>query len=342
MNEVEVNINEIYNLSKNILVSYGITEEEAKATVNSLLDAELSGVSSHGLMRLKSYAQRIEAGVINVKPDIRIDKDLDSVLLIDGDNGLGQVVAHKTLKICFDKLENNSSVTAVVKNSNHFGTTAFYSKQVADKGYLSIISSNAGPTMAPWGGYEPLLGTNPLGASFPAENSNFVLDIASSASAKGKIRAIKNKGESIPKGWALDHQGYDTEDPEQAINGTMLPIGNHKGYGLSMMIDSLCAGLSGASLSYETVSVGSAKRNANIGHFFYIINIDDLIPLDNFQTRMGDWFQNLKNSKTREGFEEIYIPGEIEDNRKKNVKDIICLDEIVYEGILNLATQRQV
>lgn len=338
MSTIEVNIDELYDLSKDILVSYGVTHEEAEVTINSLLDAEISGVSSHGFMRLKSYVGRIEAGFINVKPDVKIEKDLDSVMVINGDNGLGQVVAHRTLQLCFDKLLNNSSITAIVKNSNHFGTTGFYTKQAADKGFFSIISSNAGPTMAPWGGYQPLLGTNPLGSSFPAgKNIDFNLDMASSVSAKGKIRAIKNSGESIPKGWALDNYGNDTEDPEEAINGTMLPIGNHKGYGLSMMIDSLCGGLSGASLSYETVSVGSSKKNANIGHFFYLIDIGDLLPIESFQTRMDDWFQSLKNSKKREGFDEIFIPGEIEGNRNKNISEKINLNENVYKDIINLA-----
>ncbi|WP_167751506.1 Ldh family oxidoreductase [Lentibacillus salicampi] len=343
MSLIKVDLNEIYEISRDILTSYEVTLEDSEVVINSLLDAEISGVSSHGLLRLKSYTERIESGVINVHPKIRVEKDLNNVLLLNGDNGLGQVVAQKAIQLCFDKLSTNSAVTVLVQNSNHFGTSGFYTKQAASRGYLSLVFSNAGPTMAPWGGTEPLLGTNPLSAAFPGSNTNFMLDMATSASAKGKIRAMKNASENIPKGWAIDEKGDDTQDPDKVLNGgTMLPIGNHKGYGLSMLVDTLCAGLTGASLSYETVSVGNTKRDANIGHFFYMIKIDDLLPLESFQRRMDDWFETIKTSNKREGFEEIYIPGEIEEKKKDDITNSIHLNEKVYKEILKIAEERKI
>lgn len=343
MNIIEVDLNELFDISRDILTSYGVPLEDSEIVINSLIDAEINGISSHGLLRLKSYTERIGSGVINVNPKIKVEKNLNNVLLLNGDNGLGQVVAQKAMQLCFEKLSaSNSAITVLVHNSNHFGAAGFYTKQAAQRGYLSLVLSNAGPTMAPWGGTEALLGTNPLSAAFPSGKSDFMLDMATSVSAKGKIRAMKNANENIPTGWAIDENGKDTQNPDMALKGTMLPIGDHKGYGLSMLVDTLCAGLTGASLSYETVSVGDTKRNANIGHFFYMIKIDDLLPLGVFQEKMDNWFETIKSSNKRENFDNIYIPGEIEEKRKKDITNTINLNKGVYKEILRIAGKRNI
>ncbi|MFD1851516.1 Ldh family oxidoreductase [Oceanobacillus bengalensis] len=336
---VEIEIEKLNKLMTDILLSNGVSEEEAPVVVDSILEAERSGVESHGVLRLKPYVQRIKDGLVNANPDIKIAVDRDSIIVVDGDNGLGQVVAEKTLEICYDRLEKSSIMVASVRNSNHFGTSGYFSRKAAEKGYLAMIASNASPTMAPWGGLDPLLGTNPIAMSFPiVENSNFTLDMATSATAKGKIRTFERKGIDMPTGYALDKDGYDTTDPKAALDGgTILPLGQHKGYGLSMFVDVLCAGLSAASLSYETDSMFNSNNIANIGHFFLLIKIDDIVQREQFDNRMQEWINTIKSSETRPGFEEIYIPGEIENNKLSNQEETIFIHEKTYKELLDMS-----
>lgn len=335
---IELKIEELELLMIEIFQSVGISKDHAKIIIDTLLDAEVTGVESHGIMRLRPYVERIKQKLINPNPDIRIVEDKDSILVIDGDNGLGQIVASKTLDLCFERLQKSTTIMATVRNSNHFGTSGYYSRKATQNGYLSLIASNASPTMAPWGGVTPLLGTNPMAASFPAGKfDHFNLDMATTASAKGRVRNFERMGKEIPFGWAVDKDGNETKNPTKAIEGTMLPIGQHKGYGLSMFIDVLCAGLSQAHLSYESESMFNAVNKANIGHFFLLIKLEDIVDLGDFNSRMSTWFDTVKDSDVRPGFNEILIPGEIENNKRKQQSDIIKINEKTYQDLLQLA-----
>jgi LDH2 family malate/lactate/ureidoglycolate dehydrogenase len=334
---------EIETLVINIFQSTGVSYENSKVITETLIDAEITGIESHGLMRLKPYIDRIQKKLINPNPNIKIVEDKESLVVIDGDNGLGQIVASETLEYCFNKLNKNSVIMATVRNSNHFGTSGYYSRKAAEKGYLALIASNASPTMAPWGGKTPLLGTNPIAMSFPAgKYDNFTLDMATSATAKGKIRNFERTGRELPLGLAVDKDGNETTDARKAIDGTLLPIGQHKGYGLSMFIDVLCAGLSQANLSYESESMFNAANKANIGHFFLLIKLEDILDLKKFNLRMDSWFDEVKSSDTRPGFEDIFIPGEIENKRRLKQKDTMLLNEKTYEEIVKLAVSNGV
>jgi LDH2 family malate/lactate/ureidoglycolate dehydrogenase len=334
---------EIETLVINIFQSTGVSYENSKVITETLIDAEITGIESHGLMRLKPYIDRIQKKLINPNPNIKIVEDKESLVVIDGDNGLGQIVASETLELCFNKLQNNSVILATVRNSNHFGTSGFYTRKATQKGYLALVASNASPTMAPWGGKNPLLGTNPVAMSFPAGNyDNFTLDMATSATAKGKIRNYERTGKELPLGWAVDKDGNETTDALKAIEGTLLPVGQHKGYGLSMFLDVLCAGLSHANLSYESESMFNAANKANIGHFFLLIKLEDILDLKNFNSRMNSWFDEIKSSETRPGFEDIFIPGEIENNRRMQQKDTMLLQKKTYDEIVELAVSNGV
>lgn len=340
MQTIEVEVDSITSLTKELLMSAGINSTDASITAMSIIEAEKRGVSSHGLTRLKSYVERISQKLINKHPKTSIVKNLGSILILDGDNGLGQVVADQTLEYCFNNLKKESLVIASVSNSNHFGTCGYYSRQAALNGYLAITATNAGPTMAPWGGIDPMLGTNPFAISFPAkEYGDFTLDIATSAVAKGKIRTYANENENIPLGWAIDKKGNHTTDSSEALEGTVLPFGKHKGYGLSMVVDALCAGLSMASLSYETESLTKNNSNANIGHFFMFVKIQDFLELDDFSERMENWFNNLKKSAQSPDFDEIIIPGELENKKSKLNNKKININSKTYLDLCTLSRE---
>jgi len=335
---VQLEINQLKKLLTDIFLSLGVNSEEASIVVGSILEAEISGVESHGLLRIKPYVKRIENKLMNTQPNIQIVNDKDSIIIVDGDNGLGQVVAHKTLKICFERLATRNVILASVRNSNHFGMSGYFSRKAAEKGYIAIVASNASPTMAPWGGIDPLLGTNPVAMSFPVTRyDNFTLDMATSATARGRIRTFERRGEEMPVGLAIDKYGKDTTDPQAALDGgTVLPLGQHKGYGLSMFLDVLSAGLSSASLSYETESMFQANRVSNIGHFFLLIKLDGLIDSDQFKERMEEWFHILKDSEARPGFEEIMIPGEIEQRKLNQNYSTISINKKTHDEIMKL------
>jgi len=335
---IEKKITEIETVVQGIFHSVGVSKEDAIILTDTLIDAEITGVESHGLLRLRPYVERLQKQLINPTPQIKLVEDKESILVIDGDNGLGQIVTNKTLELCFDRLQSRTTIMATVRNSNHFGTSGYYSRMAAKRGYLAIVASNASPTMAPWGGLTPLLGTNPIAMSFPSgEDEHFTLDMATSASAKGRIRTFERDGKELPAGVAVDKEGYETTNPKKALEGTLLPIGQHKGYGLSMFIDVLCAGLSQANLSYESESMFKSKKNANIGHFFLLIKIEDIINLENFNLRVSKWFDVIKNADTRPGYENIFIPGEIENNKRLQQKDTMLINEKTYNEIFEIA-----
>lgn len=305
---------------KAIFMGVGVPEQDAANTADSLLDAELSGVESHGLMRLKPYVDRIVQKNINPDPDIQMEIH-DAIIKVDGKNGLGQVVTTKTVDVCIDLARKHGIAIAAIGHSNHFGTAGFYTTRMAREGCIGFVASAASPTMAPFGGMDLLLGTNPFSVSFPGKEQIFCSDIATSAVAKGKIRIYEQKGLSIPTGWALDAEGNDTTDPTAAIQGILLPMGAHKGYALAMVVDALCGMLSGSKLSCESVSMFQADQPADTAHFVAAVDIAHFLPLEEFRLRTQAWFDRLHNSATRPGFSRILIPGELEAEKRSSAGD---------------------
>ena len=327
MDRVKVPVTEMREKAAAVFTGLGVPEEGAFQTADALLDAELGGVESHGLMRLKAYSDKILQGMIVPDPDIRISVN-GAAAKVDGGNGLGQMAAMKALDASLSLARQYGVGTAVVSHSNHFGTAAYYSNKLADGGCIGFAASVAGPTMAPFGGMDLLLGTNPFSVSFPGTDQMFSADMATSAAAKGKIRIYAKKGQEIPSGWALDADGNDTTDPKKAIEGILLPMGGHKGYGLAMAVDALCGLLSGASLSCESASMFQAGAEANTGHFFMAIDIAHFLPLEEFKDRAQNWFSRLKKSRLRPGVSSIAIPGEPEAERKRQAGgNILILEE---------------
>ena len=322
-NRVDVKQEELRRKAEQVLQGLKVPEKDAATVVDVMMDAEISGVESHGLMRLKAYSDRIIQGMIEPDPEIKVQVN-GSVAHVDGGNGLGQVVTVKAMDTAVELAKKNGIGMATVCRSNHFGTAAYYANRIAEQGCIGIVASMAGPTMAPFGGMDLLLGTNPFAVAFPGSEQTFCGDMATSATAKGKIRIYAKKGQQIPMGWALDKDGNDTTDPEKAIKGILLPMGGHKGYALAMAVDAVCALLSGANLSCESASVFASKDPANTGHCIIAIDIAHFLPLADFEIRAQNWFDRLKNSRPRQGFR-IMIPGEPEAVRKQNTGEVLSI-----------------
>jgi LDH2 family malate/lactate/ureidoglycolate dehydrogenase len=317
--KVKVNLAELNEKAKLMLTREGVPEEDAEVVIKSIQEAEVCGVESHGYTRLSSYVQRINKGLMNTNPNIKIEKCADSLLKVDADKALGQVVTSTVLDRCIEEAKAHGCCMAIINNSNHFGTCGYYGRIAARQGMIAIIASNGAPCMPPFGGMENMLSTSPLSVSFPAgKYDNFTIDMAMSCVARGKIRVYDKMNKEIPLGWATDSEGNDTTDPKKALEGSLLPIGGHKGYGLAMVVDMLCGVLSGGKISSEIETMFKATIPSDLGHFIAIIDPSKLINMDFFITRVENWFDEIKASPKRAGFAEILIPGELE-NRKATI-----------------------
>lgn len=307
-----------------ILVKAGVSEDRANIVAESLIEADLRGVDSHGVVRTDIYLKRIEQGMMDPNSNIHITSENDSTALVDGNNNFGSVVGTEALNVALEKAKSSGISVVGVKHSNHFGTGAYYAAKAIEQGIILLVVSNASQTMPPTGGIRPFIGTNPLAVGVPSgKEVPFILDMATSVVARGKIIVSAQKGESIPEGWAIDKEGNPTTDANAALAGSVLPLGGPKGYGISMLIDILAGVLTGAGFGkYVNNMYENWEEPQNVGHLFIAIDINRFIPLDLFKERMDQYIQEIKAEPKAPGVEEIFIPGELEyrrsEERKKN------------------------
>ena len=236
---------DLRKFAREVLTRVGVPSDHAAMTANSLVEADQRGVHTHGLAYLPVYVQRLMAGGINPAPAIRLVSERPSTALIDGDNGLGQVVGVQAIQLAINKAREHGAGLVGVRNSNHFGAAAHYAMAAAREGMIGLAMSNIGPTMAPWGGITPCYGNNPISYAVPTGEAAIVLDMATSVVSRGRISAAAARGETIPLGWACDREGRPTQDPNLALEGLLLPVGGYKGYGIALLIDILSGVLTG-------------------------------------------------------------------------------------------------
>ena len=303
----------------------GLSAADAKLCADSLVQADLSGHQSHGVLRLSWYAARLQAGVCDAKAQPILALDAGALAVIDGHEAMGQVVAAKGAQEAIARAKQHGIAAVAMRHSNHFGTAFYFTLMAARAGCIGFLSTNASPAMAPWGGRQKVLGNNPFSWACPAgRHAPMVLDIANTGVARGKIYLAKQKGLSIPLGWAINAQGAPTSDPTEAIEGIILPMAEHKGYAIALMMDMLSGVLTGSGFSTDVFGPYQAKKRSGAGHFMIAINIEAIQPLDQFNARVEDLIARMKNVPKAEGFEEIFYPGEMEarqdiENRKNGL-----------------------
>lgn len=295
----------------------GLPESDARDVVTILVMADLFGLSTHGLSRIESYGERLLVGGINPRPNIRVELNAPALRTIDGDNGVGPLVGMHALRAAMDAARQCGVGVAFARGSNHFGPISPYSLIAATEGFASIIGSNATTTIAPWGGSDARLGNSPLGFGVPNPGgSPFLLDMAMSVVARAKIRNALKRGESIPETWATDSKGVPTSDPRAALDGFLLPIGGHKGYGLALLVDLFAGLLSNAAyLTHVKSWVDAPDEPQNLGHFFILIDTARLGSAQWLTQRMLDFASILHNSPAANPDRPVIVPGEIELER---------------------------
>ena len=335
-----VSASNLERFTKEVFKALGIPDHDAGIAARILVLADLRGIESHGVSRLPLYAMRLEKNLVNWNPNIRILEDNGSMIVLDGDHGLGTVVADRAMDICLERAKIHGLAAVTVRNTNHFGITGYYVMKAIDHNMVGFATTNTTPCMAPLGGRKPLLGTNPIAVGIPAgKEYPIVLDMATSIVPHGKLEVAARKGEKIPLGWALDAEGRPTDDPEEAMKGTILPIAGPKGYGLAVLVEVLSGVLAGAAFGGDVTNImRDIDRPENIGHFFLAFDVQRLIPLVEFQERVDRFIRQLKDSERAEGVKDIFLPGEIEflktEERRKNG---IPLDDALAQKLVKLA-----
>lgn len=338
---VRVNKDKLQTICTEILHEVGMPSEDAAYVASLLVEADLRGKATHGVMRLATYIDYIKHGSMNVTPHIKLIKDEKATAVIDGDNGVGQIVASRAMNIAIDKAKTYGIGIVGVKNSGHLGEMGLLAKEANRHHMIGYVATNGGPMMAAWGGAKPILGNNPFAIAIPRENEEPVLiDMAFSKTARGNIILANKKGTPIPEGWAIDEAGQPTTDPKAALLGSVLPMGEHKGYALALMLEILTSTLMGGVPGHalNMLAPPEPTHPLQTTNIVLAINVTHFQAWDSFQTRLNELIQTIK--QTSKDDKQVLIPGERSTAiKKKNVKLGTPLSKNVYEELKQLMQQ---
>ena len=329
---------------QDLFCSQGVPSEDALTVADVLVDADLCGVSSHGVSRMSIYMKRLACGVVNGRFEPQIQQEYPASISINANNGMGMVAGKFAMERCIAKAHENGSCFAAVSNSNHFGAASYYVRLAAEAGMFGFASTNAPPNIAPWGSSQPYMGTNPIAFAVPTEGDPIILDMAPSVVAMGKVILAAKLGKPIPEGWALTADGKPTTDAGLGIKGSVVPIGGPKGCGLSLFTDILCGVLAGAQFGPHLFNFWNDFTNPqNIGHVFYAVDITKFVPLDVFKSRLAQMVAEIKALPRIDGVAQLFVPGEIEQRNKDRQKvEGVDLPDLILDELKKLGATYQV
>jgi LDH2 family malate/lactate/ureidoglycolate dehydrogenase len=345
---------QLYSFVLHVFLKMGCSNEDAHLASTVLLSADLRGIDSHGIARLVGYVRLWEAGRINLTPNIKIVHETPSTAVVDGDKGLGLVVAPKAMQIAMDKAKQVGTGWVSVKNSNHFGIAGYHAMMALSQDMIGMAMTNASALVAPTYAAEKMLGTNPIAVAVPAGNEfPFVADFATTTAANGKLEIAQRNNEPIPTGWAQDAEGNPSNDAHiLKKGGALLPLGSekelgsHKGYALGSIVDIFSAVLSGASFGPWAppfpayVPMPDNMPGEGLGHFLGAMRIDAFRPAQDFKSNMDIWLNRFRNAKPSEGHERVYVAGDMERNMEiVRMKEGIPLVKDVVSDLLSLSNK---
>lgn len=315
---------------------------DAEILADTLVQADLWGHQSHGVLRLSWYLERLRSGVMSAitKPEHIVNTP--GVSVIEGNDGIGQVLAMQGMKEAIAKAKRNGVAAVAIRNSNHFGTVMYFTRLAAQEGCVAFMTTNGGPAMSPWGGYrDKIIGTNPWSLASPAAGAPpLLLDIANTGVARGKIYLAHNRGEKIPEGWALNTKGEPTTDPVEAINGIILPMAGHKGYGIGVMMDIFAGVLSGSQFLSGVNGPYHSDKKSGVGHFISVYNIETFMPVEQYNERIAEFIRKLKAPPLAPGHEGIFYPGELEARNETLHREAgLSLAKGTVQALINLANE---
>jgi LDH2 family malate/lactate/ureidoglycolate dehydrogenase len=296
----------------------GLPREDAQIGAEAIVGSNLRGVDTHGVIRMQVYSQKLKGGFVNSKPKLHPVRETKGTALIDGGNGLGQVVGYRAMETAIKKAKEVGVSCVTVRNSNHFGTCAHYSMMALRKDMIGLAFTNASAQIAPTGGAQKVLANNPWSVAVPAgRRFPVVLDMANSVVARGKIRMAAKEGKPIPPQWAVDKHGKPTTDPKAALEGFLLPVGGYKGYGITLIVDLLTGVLANSCYGPRVQGLDVVEAIGGVGHTFMAIDVAAYDDIAAFKARVDAYIGEIKDSKKAAGVEQIYLPGELEFLREQ-------------------------
>jgi LDH2 family malate/lactate/ureidoglycolate dehydrogenase len=333
-----------------VFAGIGVPRDEAAICADVLITADKRGIDSHGINRCKPiYYDRYKAGILSPTTDFEVVRETGTTAVIDGHNGMGHVIAKRSMQMAIDKAKENGLGMTVTRNSTHYGIAGYFVLMAIENGMIGITGTNARPSIAPTFGVENMLGTNPITFGMPSDEPfPFVLDCATSVSQRGKIEVYARKGEDIPAGWVIGEDGKTRTDTDQVLkdlvtgNAALIPLGgigeetgSHKGYGYAVVVEILSSALQAGNFMKALVGMKDGKRAPiELGHFFMAIDVEAFIALGEFEKNTGDILRALRSSKKAPGQDRIYTAGEKEyDAWQERQKTGIPLNESVRADI---------
>jgi LDH2 family malate/lactate/ureidoglycolate dehydrogenase len=297
-----------------VLIASGVPEADAALVAESLVQADLWGHGSHGLLRLPWYVARLRSGAVRAVTDPAVLSDTGPLVLLDGRDGVGQVLTDRARALATERARQHGVGVVGVRNSNHFGTAMWFTRRAARDGFVAVLTTNASPAMPPWGGREKRLGTNPWSIAAPGPDGRVIaLDIANTAVARGKIYLARSRGESIPESWALTADGAPTTDPAEGVLGVVLPMAGHKGYAIAFMMDVLSGALTGSAVGTGVHGPYEPEARSGAGHLFLALDPAAFGDPAGYEARVRQLVDEVRSVPLAQGFDEVFTPGEVED-----------------------------
>ena len=324
-----------------VFVKAGLPKKDAATVADHLMFCNLRGVDSHGVTRVPDYLKRLKDGGTNARPKVKAIQNRSSAVLLDGDNGMGQVAGLCAADLAVRKAKKTGMCVVGVRGSSHYGAASYYSLRIAGSDMIGFSTTNVNPVMAAWGGSSRAIGNNPLSIAVPGLlNKSVVLDISMSIVAGGKIKLAKDGGQKIPKGWILDSRGRDSEDPGDFFKGgSLFPFGAHKGYGLAFMLEMLAGVLTGAAILDEIpIWFKETAAPVNIGHLFGAVDIGRFAGADFFKDRLHGMAAELKGRTLEGQAGAVCLPGEVEEKiESERRQNGVPLGEELWDELMKIS-----
>lgn len=313
----------------------GLDVTDAALIAQTLVEADLRGCHSHGVLRVPEYADKLRHGGVDPRGAPRIVSERAAAIVVDGGNSMGQIAAVFAMRRAVERAKNFGVAVATVRGSNHCGALAYYAMLALPHDMIGLAATNALPTMAPWGGTEKIVGINPLAVALPAgEEDAMVIDAAFSASSHGKIRVFHQKGLALPDGWAFDAAGRPTTDTAAALSGLLRPIGDYKGVNLAVVMGVLSATLSGASYGTDLGNMVDGPQAGRDGQFLMALDVAAFIDVDEFKHQVDRIARQIRASRLAPGFDAVFSPGQLEaDTRRRYLAAGIPLNPNTIDGL---------
>ena len=343
MSEVRAKRFQLEEFTAAAMMALGLPSEDAATVATLMVQADMQGSDGHGVIRLAPYAKRILAGGINLKPNIKVVQERTAMALVDGDNGMGQLVMKKATELAIHKARTAGIAWVGSRLSNHAGPASLYARMALQHDmiglYFAVGNANHLP---PWGGLDMLLSTNPIAAAIPTLNEvPVVLDMATTVAAYGKVKAKAQRGEMMPEGWMIDRQGKPLLDPTKSEEGFLLPIGGYKGYGLSLIVGILAGTLNGAAMGRQVIDFNKDfSTTTNTGQAIAIIDPSAFGDITEFKQNVDTLVRELRGSERMPGVDRIWLPGEqSHEKRLSNEAHGIVLAPSLMKQLNDLAAQ---